>query len=72
MHRARHCTHGVGHPYMMEGIREGVEQADWSAEVMTPTVNPTVNSPIYNLHGQKVTAMEKGVYIQNGRKVLVK
>ena len=59
-------------PYMMEGIREGVEQADWSAEVMTPTVNPTVNSPIYNLHGQKVTAMEKGVYIQNGRKVLVK
>ena len=27
---------------------------------------------IYNLSGQRVEKMQKGIYIQNGRKVLVK
>ncbi|MBR6494258.1 MAG: hypothetical protein IKT22_03190 [Prevotella sp.] len=30
------------------------------------------NSPVYNLQGQKVTKAQKGVYIQNGRKVVLK
>ena len=30
------------------------------------------NTAIYNLNGQRVVKMRKGIYIQNGRKVLVK
>ena len=30
------------------------------------------NSPVYNLNGQRVENPGKGIYIQNGRKVLVK
>ena len=30
------------------------------------------NTAIYNLNGQRVMKMQKGIYIQNGRKVLVK
>ena len=30
------------------------------------------NAAIYNLNGQRVMKMQKGIYIQNGRKVLVK
>ncbi len=30
------------------------------------------DSPVYNLNGQRVSRPTKGVFIQNGRKVLVK
>jgi hypothetical protein len=33
---------------------------------------PTENGAVYNLQGQKVTKAQKGVYIQNGRKVVLK
>lgn len=30
------------------------------------------NAPIYNLNGMRVTAPQKGIYVQNGRKVVMK
>ena len=35
-------------------------------------VNTGANAPIYNLNGQKVDKTRKGLYIQNGRKVVIK
>ena len=32
----------------------------------------TENAPTYNLNGQRVSEPAKGIYIRNGRKVLVK
>lgn len=46
------------------------------APCITTGISQTVASkqvqPIYNLNGQKVTSAQKGLYIQNGRKVVVK
>ena len=33
---------------------------------------PTANSPLYNLSGQRVNNAQKGIYILNGKKILVK
>ena len=30
------------------------------------------NAPVYNLHGQRLTALKKGINIVGGKKVLVK
>ena len=46
-----------GDPSGIEAIKNG-EQED--------------NSPVYNLNGQRVDTPTKGIYIKNGRKVLVK
>jgi len=46
-----------GDPSGIEAIKNG-EQED--------------NSPVYNLNGQRVDTPAKGIYIKNGRKVLVK
>ena len=47
-----------GDPSGIEAIKNGEQAND--------------NSPVYNLNGQRVNAPAKGVYIKNGRKVLVK
>ena len=35
-------------------------------------VEPAANAPIYNIAGQRVNNATKGIYIQNGKKFIVK
>ncbi len=60
-------------PYMMEGIKEAVAEADWSAGVKG-VMNKTTfgNTLIYNVQGQQVDAVTRGLYIQNGKKYVVR
>ena len=36
------------------------------------TMDCDKNAPVYNLHGQRLTALKKGINIVGGKKVLVK
>lgn len=59
----------------------GVSVADTKEIVATLTVGPNginsinaddVNAPIYNVAGQRVSKAQKGIFIQNGKKIAVK
>jgi hypothetical protein len=59
----------------------GVSVADAKEIVATLTVGDTginsinaddVNAPIYNVAGQRVSKAQKGIFIQNGKKIAVK
>ena len=53
-----------------EGFTVGAESGDQDA-INGVKVN-TVNGAIYNIAGQRVSKAQKGIYIQDGRKVSVK
>lgn len=58
-----------------KALRQAIEAAEQSLENATGIKNITPNfntkkAEIYNLNGQKVNKIQKGVYIINGRKVL--
>ena len=38
----------------------------------SPSTLSNPQSTIYDLHGRKVSELKKGIYIKNGRKVVVK
>ena len=40
--------------------------------ITTPIVNETVTTPIYDLSGRRITQPTSGVYIKNGKKIVVK
>lgn len=40
--------------------------------ITTPIVNETVTTPIYDLSGRRITQPTSGVYIKNGKKMVVK
>jgi hypothetical protein len=42
------------------------------ASVNALTINKNSNAPVYNMAGQRVSKAVKGVYIQNGKKFVVK
>ena len=58
----------IYNPYMMDGIKEGLE----TAKVTLPTFQETVNVHTYDLQGRRVdpTNLQKGIYIRNGRKFI--
>lgn len=45
---------------------------DYQSGMLVPTFSLNEPMPLYNLAGQKVNALYKGIVIQNGRKVIVK
>lgn len=45
-------------------VPTGIEQVDMQSS--------TLNAPVYNMNGQRVQTARKGLYIQNGRKFIVR
>ena len=45
---------------------------DFQSGISTNSVTEDGNAPVYNLHGQRVNKPTKGLFIMNGRKVMVK
>ncbi len=60
-----------GTQYGMEIVVVKIELADNSG-VNAITANKNSNAPVYNMAGQRVSKAVKGVYIQNGKKFVVK
>lgn len=60
-----------GDQYGMEIVVVKIELADNSG-VNAITANKNSNAPVYNMAGQRVSKAVKGVYIQNGKKFVVK
>ena len=61
------CTMEEGsYPVLKNVIGTGI------GSVSTGTDTPRTSGTIYNLSGQRVEKMQKGIYIRDGRKVLVK
>lgn len=59
-----------------ESLQQAIERAeqalDDATEIRSISATPsTKDDVIYNLNGQRVSKMERGIYIRNGRKVLV-
>ena len=50
----------------------GIEVESVTDGIETATLTDGDDAPIYNLNGQRVDTPHRGVYIQNGKKVLVK
>ncbi|MBQ9677140.1 MAG: glycoside hydrolase family 5 protein [Prevotella sp.] len=62
----------IYNPYMMEGIKEAMEELGITA-IAKIKANPYQNNPrIYNLHGQQVQKPQHGIFIQNGKKYVVR
>lgn len=66
-------TLSIYNNYMLDAIHEAMDELGISTSV-SPIVNREMMSDnaIYNLVGQKVTVPRKGIYIQNGKKYIVK
>ena len=64
----------VATEFIFDNVKFEVEKSVWETGIRT--VNATVKAAdgaIYDLRGRKVEgALRKGVYIQNGRKIMVK
>ena len=60
-----------GTQYGMEIVVVNIELADNSG-VNAITANKNSNAPVYNMAGQRVSKAVKGVYIQDGKKFVVK
>lgn len=62
----------IYNPYMMEGIKEAMEELGITA-ISKIKVNPYQNTPrTYNLHGQQVSNPQHGIFIKNGKKYIAK
>jgi hypothetical protein len=46
--------------------------ADGTTGIKTTNLTNDTNETIYNLNGQRVAAPQKGLYIVNGKKVIMK
>ena len=61
-------TKSIYNNYMMEGIKEAIEELKpTSIQYIKKEVLPC-NKNTYNLSGQRVTTSSRGLHIQNGKK----
>ncbi|MBR4307905.1 MAG: hypothetical protein IKT83_07950, partial [Bacteroidaceae bacterium] len=65
--------------YNEEGESKPMFQDDFTAKLIVArsvsinSINADdVNAPIYNVAGQRVSKAQKGIFIQNGKKIAVK
>ena len=64
----------IYNPHMLEGIHEAMDELGISinTSVADMTRQPVVSDMYYDLQGRQVTNPTHGIYIHNGRKVLLK
>lgn len=65
-------TCSIYNKYMMEGIKEAMEELGITAISPIKANTYQNNHRIYNLSGQQIAKPRHGVYIQNGRKYIAK
>ncbi len=58
--------------YFFDNIKFFVEKAFAETGIVNVNSNNTVEGAIYNLRGQQVKNAQKGIFIQNGKKIVVK
>ncbi|MCH5310407.1 MAG: Ig-like domain-containing protein [Prevotella sp.] len=56
----------------MGGLSEAAKVGDGTGIGNVPVVNNTENAPIYNLAGQRLQKLQKGINIVGGKKIIVK
>ena len=58
--------------FFFDNIKFFVEKAFAETGIVNVNSNNVVEGAIYNLRGQQVKNAQKGIFIQNGKKVVVK
>jgi len=65
-------TKTIYNNYMMEGIKEAMNELGITAIQKVKKPSYSYNGRTYNLRGQQVTNPRQGIYIQNGKKYIAK
>ena len=63
-------AHLVGNTGPLAGVKAFLFAGDDATGISNLNVNVNDNSPIYNLAGQRISKMQKGINIVNGKKIL--